>query len=176
MIIGIAGKKGSGKDTLGKYICDKYGFKRYAFGDPVKEVCKILFGFNDEQLYGDDKEKMDMKLGIRPREAFQKIGTDFGREIIHKLFPRLLIEKEELWISIFLRNACKNNLVITDVRFQNEADAIKKAGGIIIFLDSDFSIKDNHKSEKINVKYDYLIRNDEKKEDLYKKFDSLINL
>lgn len=175
MIIGIAGKKGSGKDTLGKYICEKYGYKRYAFGDPVKEVCRILFGFNDEQLYGSEKEKMDMKLGIRPREAFQKIGTDFGRETIHKLLPRLMIEPGELWISIFLRNAEKNNLVITDVRFQNEADAIKKAGGIIIYLDSKYAIKDNHKSEKIDVTYDYLLRNDGEKQDMYKKLESLID-
>jgi len=67
MIIGFAGKKGSGKDTLGNYLIEKYKFERYAFGDPVKEVCRILFGFNDQQLYGDKKEEIDISLGIKPR-------------------------------------------------------------------------------------------------------------
>jgi len=59
MIIGFAGKKRSGKDTIANYLVNKYNFRRYAFGGPVKEVCRILFGFDDEQLYGDRKEELD---------------------------------------------------------------------------------------------------------------------
>ena len=91
MIIGIAGKKGSGKDTAGQYLISKHEFRRYAFGDPVKEVCRLLFGFTDEQLYGTQKEEMT-ELGIRPREAFQKIGTDFGRNYLHNLLPELKVK------------------------------------------------------------------------------------
>jgi len=112
MIIGFAGKKGSGKDTLGNYLIEKYKFERYAFGDPVKEVCRILFGFNDQQLYGDKKEEIDISLGIKPREAFQKIGTDFGRKIFHELFPGILIPEGQLWINIFTNNCNHRNVVL----------------------------------------------------------------
>jgi len=172
MIIGIAGKKGSGKDTLGNYLCEKYDYRRYAFGDPVKEVCRILFGFNDEQLYGANKEEMT-KLGIRPREAFQGVGTEFGRKFVHKLFPDLDIKEGELWIDIFRRQNL-NKIVVTDVRFQNEADAIKEKGGKIIMLHSFYAKQDMHESEKIDVQYDYLIENNGTKEELYLQIDNLL--
>lgn len=175
MIIGIAGKKGSGKDTLGEYLVNKYGYTRYAFGDPVKEISKILFGFNDEQLYGEKKEEMT-NYGITPRTCFQKIGTEFGRDIIHNIFPELNIEKNNLWIEIFNRKCNDNiNLVITDVRFENEVNAIKKQGGKIIYIDSVYSdIYDEHISENNNLDYDFLINNDYSKQELYNKMDKII--
>ena len=42
-IIGFLGTKHSGKDTAGNYIIQKFGYKKYAFGDPVKQICKIIF-------------------------------------------------------------------------------------------------------------------------------------
>ena len=89
MIIALGGKKGSGKDTLANYLVDKYNFTRYAFGDPVKLVCKELFDLTEDQLHGSLKDTVDKRLGITPREIFQKIGTEFGREYIHELFPNL---------------------------------------------------------------------------------------
>ena len=52
MIIALNGKKGSGKDTMAKYMCEKFGFVNYGFADPIKEVGRILFDFTDEQLDG----------------------------------------------------------------------------------------------------------------------------
>ena len=37
-ILGITGKKGSGKDTTAEYLIERYGYIRFAFGDKVKEV------------------------------------------------------------------------------------------------------------------------------------------
>lgn len=178
MIIGFAGKKRSGKDTITEYIINKYSsydFKRYAFGDPVKEVCKILFGFNDEQLFGNRKEELDNEIGIKPREAFQKIGTDFGRKNIHELFPDLKVNNGEIWIDIFKRYVRNNkkNYIISDVRFQNEADAIKELGGIVIYIDSNYSLDDFHESEKIEVKYDYKLENYGTLEQFYENFNKL---
>ena len=56
MIIGLSGKKGSGKDTIAEYLCVQYGFINYGFGDPIKEIGRIMFDFTDEQLYGNKKE------------------------------------------------------------------------------------------------------------------------
>ena len=55
MIIGIYGKKRSGKDTIANFLCEKYGFIKYGFGDPIKDIAKIMFGFTEEQLYGSKK-------------------------------------------------------------------------------------------------------------------------
>ena len=175
MIIGIAGKKGSGKDTAGQYLISKHGFRRYAFGDPVKEVCRLLFGFTDEQLYGTQKEEMT-EFGIRPREAFQKIGTEFGRQQLHNLLPDLRVKEGELWIDIF-RRECPNDklIVVTDVRFQNEADAIKEKGGIILYVVREDCERDCHESERIDVEYEHLLENNGTLEEFYDKIDRIFN-
>ena len=85
-IIGIVGKKGSGKDTAGEYLIEKYGYVRFAFGDKVKEVAKALFNFSDEQLYGKLKDSIDERYNLKPRQVFQRLGTEFGQYDIHKLF------------------------------------------------------------------------------------------
>ena len=65
--------------------------------------------------------------------------------------------------------------VITDVRFENEAEAIRVQGGKIIYIDSLYSNKeDTHESEQINVSYDYVLINDGSKEDAYKKIDEIL--
>jgi len=50
MIIGLIGNKRVGKDTVADYICEKFQFKKYAFADGVKDTCKVLFNFTDDQL------------------------------------------------------------------------------------------------------------------------------
>ena len=44
VIIGITGKKRSGKDTISEYFEKKYKFTRNAFADPIKGVCREMFG------------------------------------------------------------------------------------------------------------------------------------
>ena len=153
MIIGIGGKKGSGKDTLAKYLINNYNYKRYAFGDPVKEVCKV-FDLSEDQLYGNMKDIYDERLGVYPRELFQKIGTEFGRKFIHELFPDLKINKGDLWVDKFTNYYEKNksvNIVITDVRFESEIKSIKDKGGILIYIKrSNENKNDNHLSEVIS--------------------------
>lgn len=170
MIIGLAGKKGSGKDTLGNYIINQYGFIRYAFGDPVKEICRILFNFNNEQLYGSLKEEIDPRFGFAPRETFQKIGTDFGRNYFQTLFPQF---DNNLWIDIFRRQYQGQNVVITDIRFQNEVDTIRSLGGKVILINKFNGYTDNHPSEQINVTYDYIINNNGSIQELWESFDKL---
>lgn len=178
MIVGIGGKKGSGKDTLAEYFINNNNFKRYAFGDPVKEVCRVLFDLSDEQLYGNKKDTFDEKLGVYPRELFQKIGTEFGRNNIHQLFPDLKIIKGELWVDKFNNFYANNksvNIVITDVRFDSEINSIKDKGGTLIYIKRPNENKDdNHLSEIITEsKFDIIINNNSTKNELYNKYKSL---
>ena len=41
-IIGIAGEIASGKDTVTKYLVDRYGATQYRFSDPLRAILKIM--------------------------------------------------------------------------------------------------------------------------------------
>ena len=49
-IIAICGAKRSGKDLLAKHIINKYGYEKISFAEPLKEIVKLIFNFNDIQV------------------------------------------------------------------------------------------------------------------------------
>lgn len=61
MIIGISGKKQSGKTTLADFINDRYFYayrtKLFSFADPLKNLCIQLLGLTHAQCYGTDEQK-----------------------------------------------------------------------------------------------------------------------
>ena len=203
-LIGILGKKSSGKDTCGEYLIENYNYKRYAFADPIKKITKILFDLNEDQLYGDEcKDALDFKWYINPRDAFQKIGTEFGQKMIYDLFPKLKqkLGDEIIWVKLFkvwYEKNKNNNIIITDVRFPHEIEAIKSMGGIIVKINRD--INDNYNdniNDNINNINDIInkhiteqsvdnssnipdiyfnLDNNNTKVDLYSQLDTLINL
>lgn len=177
MIIGILGKKGVGKDTCADYIVQKYNYNKYSFAKPLKDICKILFGFTNDQLYGNQKEVQDDFWKVTPRIALQYIGTDLLRNQLNTIMPHI---NQDIWVNVFKANYKKDNIVIADCRFQNEVDTIKEMGGIVIKLNRimDNLVHDAHISEDIDniINYDYEIHNDSTLGDLYKKIDNILSL
>jgi hypothetical protein len=51
-IIGITGKAGSGKDTVADILVREHGFVKVALADPMKRICRDVFQFTDQQLWG----------------------------------------------------------------------------------------------------------------------------
>lgn len=185
-IIGITGRKFSGKDTTGGYFVERHGFERLAFADPLKNAAHEIFGFNNDQLYGNEKEIIDQYWKITPRQALQFIGTDLFRNHICELLPDM---GKDIWVYVLKRkitNELKKNpaakFVITDVRFPNELQAIKELGGITIKIKrTSVSNNDEHESEILidGLITDFVLQNDGTKEDLFdqlsKKLDSMIS-
>ena len=180
-LIGVIGSKNSGKDTLGDYLVENYQFTRYAFGDPVKQICKHLFSLSDAQLNNRTlKEAVDKRWNMSPREMFQKIGTEFGQFEFFKIFPELKkkIKYRELWVTLFkewlLQEENKNKqVIVTDVRFKHEANFIKENGGIIVKLNRNTGLNDSHISElELNDIYiNKTILNNSELVDLYSQLD-----
>lgn len=183
MLIGFMAKKQHGKDTAADYLVQKYDYSKLSFADPLKEGCRQLFGFNDEQLYGGKKEEIDPFWGISPRTVLQFVGTDLCRREMDRIIPGI---GNGFWVSslkkkyIDMKKSNPNvKVVVSDVRFQNEVDAIHELGGTVVkvertgFGEND---KDNHESEKnidlIND-YDHLIKNDSSLASFYNKLDKM---
>jgi hypothetical protein len=157
-MIGLVGKKGSGKDTMADFLVSEYGYHKLAMADPLKKACKILFDFSDEQLNDHErKEKIDDRWGISPRQAFQKMGTDLIRKHICDDF---WLRRADIEVGHYL----EESVVISDIRFPNEAEWVKHHGGILVRIHSPCPPhkEDTHSSEVLvdDIVVDHELLND----------------
>ena len=167
ILIGLVGKKFSGKDTMGKYMTQAYNFKRISFADRLKEHCKIRYGFEDAQLE-ELKDIVDEKWGFTPRKTFKDTGMRF-REV-----------DPDYWVNQVQFDIVTNdddNIVVTDVRFQNEADMIRKNGGFLIGVSRYSRDTDTHVSETSldEIKVDHIVFNNDSIESLNIQVDKLMS-
>lgn len=124
-IIGLTGAAGCGKNTVAD-ILFKHGFTNFGFADPVYRAVASVLGVTPDSLRDRAaKEKPIDWLGKSPRELLQTLGTEWGRSTI----------RDDIWIQIAMRQVenlkGQGGVILTDVRFENEAAAIKAAGGTI---------------------------------------------
>lgn len=168
MIIGLTGLAGSGKTTASRALTEGYDFNRLAFADPLKDMLKAV-GFTQEQLYGDQKEVLDHDLGITPRHAMQTLGTDWGRDLI----------APDIWVKLWKRKAQSlidvgASVVADDVRFKNEAQAIRDLGGVILLINRDGLERGNHVSESCPVVADFVIHNNGSESELHSAIRAIV--
>jgi len=130
LVIGIIGKRQSGKDTTAEYLGrTRHNFVRYAFADPIKKACREMFGFTDEQCWGKDKEKTDEHWGVTPREVFQVFGTEFAQYFLPEKIKGLAKIGRYFWVHRFIRWFRENkekNIAIPDCRFVHEVKALRQ--------------------------------------------------
>lgn len=159
VLIGLMGCKHAGKDTVADYLVSHHGFVKYAFADPVKQICQVMFRLETRQLHDPlAKEEMDERWGMTPRQMMQKVGTDMVRNMWG----------DDFWVANMearFQSSSPTHVVVSDVRFQNEADWIKKHRGILVRVkdttSASSSTTDHHVSEteQQSIQEDVLILN-----------------
>ena len=166
-VIGFAGKARSGKDAAGQYLVKEYQFKHYYFAKPLKEGCNKMFNLSDEQIR--NKEKVIEPWGKSPRELYQLLGTDVARTID----PNVWIKNAEM----FIKKHPGFSVVITDVRFANEAKWIREKGGAVVYINREQKeIEANSHSSENGLSgedVDVYMENDGTINALYDKIESL---
>lgn len=173
MLIGLKGKKLSGKDTTGKILAKEFGFTTIAFAEPLKQAAMIIFDLSEDQVHDQAlKEQVDPRWGLSPRRILQVMGTEVGRQ----LCPNIWVERAMMRVQ----KEPKTNWVITDLRFVNEAEAIKEAGGIVVEVQRPGAGTGNNEQhvseqEQDHIKPDYIISNDGTLEDLERKVKDLMD-
>jgi len=175
-LIGISGKKRSGKDTVSKLLIDilddNYEIKHFA--SKLKRIASILTGRSYEFFLDDSNKTLYLDdWGMNVREFLQKLGTDSLRDNF----------VSDIWIkSLFSEYIGHKNWIISDVRFKDELDVIRNRGGIIIRVDAAYEgyeiPTDQHQSE-IDLddsydKFDYIINNDSDMECLINKVNLMV--
>lgn len=174
-LIGMVGLRRSGKDTAAAALI-KHGYAGVKFAGALKAMLHAYLHYigispedSERMIEGELKETPTVAFKNRtPRYAMQTLGTEWGRDLIHK----------NLWVNSTLRRAAMfDKAVITDARFQNEVQAIHDAGGVIIRVTRPGVSADSHISEQetASLKHDYEITNDSTIDALHAKMLALTN-
>jgi hypothetical protein len=122
MIIGLTGYAQAGKDSVANILVEHYGYQRIAFADPIR---KLLYEMNPIVKDG----------GYR----VQGVVDGYGWDVAKTAFPEVRTMLQSLgvgarktfgdmfWVQQALRQVhFEGNFVITDVRYPNEAKAIRE--------------------------------------------------
>lgn len=140
-LIGFCGLAGSGKDYAGAELVTTDGFARLAFGDGLKRALYALDpivlganGFPVSLAETVDQIGWDQaKLRPSVRRMLQRLGTEVGREVLSPVIGA------DVWIEMLDHEAGllevldpEQGVVVTDVRFADEAEWIRRAGGVVV--------------------------------------------
>lgn len=121
IFIGLTGPAGVGKDTVASLLAG-YGYSPYAFATPMKEMLRVA-GLTEPST----REAKELNLegeAYSYRQAAQRLGTEWARHL-----------DENFWVKVAAKRVGGlPRVVFSDVRFENEADWIRSAGGRIIHI------------------------------------------
>lgn len=162
-IIAFTGTAQSGKTTAAGFLYDHivnhidsvadlkdgYAFGMEAFAGPIKSMVAMLLDFYcvgeimqpttlQPYIDGELKEEVIDGLGASPRKLMQTLGTEWGRETIG----------EDIWVNSMLKRLQRYDvikehgykgavIVIDDLRFDNEAVALRELGATIVRIHRD---------------------------------------
>lgn len=144
MIIGISGKIGSGKSTVGQFLVNSLDFAaEINFADALKDHVALLFAAPPAAVRGTQAEKLQLlPCGLSARVVMQAYG-----QAVRSLDRDAWVRAWERSVrDVWARNGMVP-IVVTDVRYRNEARAIREKGGILIRLLRAPQAEDRHASE-----------------------------
>lgn len=177
ILIGLTGRAGCGKDTAAEHLEADYGFTAMSFAGPLKKTAAALFNLPD--IYFHSRELKEKPLedwdGLSPRHILQLLGTEAVRDTFGENFW------VKRWLNEYSGVPVYSNVVVTDVRFNNEAQVIRDIGGIIVHIvrpgDTDLDlVAGKHLSEAgilIHPNNDVIMYNDGTLKDLALKVDAM---
>lgn len=163
-IICLAGKAGSGKDTMGDVLVKKHGYSKIALADPLRELCSSVFRMDFAEFNDQDKKDAqidrltldfrhidklrdyvektwDIEVTHDAREGMEQYhGEEFNtpRDILRCIGTKLLREhvSSTIWLDLAMSKirVAGGKVIVTDCRFGNERDLFAKCGALLVLI------------------------------------------
>jgi hypothetical protein len=179
-IIGLSGLAGAGKDTAADRLCDMHGFERHAFAEPIRTMVLaflVEIGIDYDVLFDRrHKEQPLPHIGASPRQLLQTIGMACREQFDSQFWVRataMALGLHDLPNSAPVHD----RIVITDVRFPEEAAWIKSFGGVIVRIERDGAglagRAGQHASEQQHIKATWRITNNGTVPELFAHIDDM---
>jgi hypothetical protein len=136
-LIGVVGVARSGKSTIANYLVSRHGFVQHSFAAPLRAFVASILGWSLDELEARKEEPIpwlaaasglpsipNVEWIVTPRYMMQTVGTEWGRKMIDA----------DIWVKSCMARVqhdldAGRSVVISDVRFNNEAEVIRGAGG-----------------------------------------------
>lgn len=182
MILGLTGRKRSGKSTVARLLVERHGFRELSFAARLKrmaaDVNPMVHYIDTLNLSDTDRELL--ASGVTPGpvyllDALRVLGEERAKDElpeVRRFYQRLGTEGvrgnlgEDTWVNIAEREiraaGYARRLVFPDVRFDNEARLIRRFGGTVVEVQRPAAIPDtvdNHRSEQLEVTPDRVVTN-----------------
>lgn len=175
LVLGLGGLLRSGKDTVGDYLVQNYGFYILGFSEPLNDMLKVLDPIVEADLrYAtlvDREGYVEAKTRPEIRRLLQVMGTEVGRNMID----------QDLWVNLAKRRIMELSrsgfpVAITGVRFANELNMVRSIGGTTWWVNRGGEPDPGHASENsvTGADFDRVIDNLSTLDDLYLKLDGLM--
>lgn len=187
-VLGFTGKKRSGKTTAAKTLCDIVpASQRLSFAAPLKKLVFKCTGLTDDdkenlqpyshilsldalnryledhhlpRLTDEERDYLAHLTQFPTYVFYRKFCQTVGTDIIRRRNPQFWIQKAEQAMEKAVLSG-KLNIIFDDIRFENEANFIRKFyGKVILIKRPTIENNDRHVSEIINFQTDEEICND----------------
>ncbi len=176
IILGISGEIASGKDTVGKYIADKYGALSLRFSQPLRDIL--------DRLHLEQTRENMSTLSLHLRKAFgedmlskvmladaEKYTGDFvivdgvrrAPDIIH-------METDPHFYFAYVEASSEKRYERLIQRRQNTDDATKT----LVQFEKDAKLETELQIQDLKERADFVIQNDGTLEELQTQVDSMV--
>lgn len=187
-IIALGHRKNVGKDELAKYLSTELKLRTAkknivisGFTDELKDTVYRLYswaGVKRKEYYEVDFNRKNEPLPLLNGVMFEEDCT--YRDILIAFGNHVRTFYEDTWMNALLSKTDIDILIIKDLRFQNEIDAVKKVGGICGRVDRDCIPKeddaaDGQLKDIPDSDWDFLVKNNGSRSDLHTETVKLIN-
>lgn len=169
LFVAFSGYARSGKNTIAEEFVKNAGFDQRGFADALKAILYALNPrielFNDDYIgfwhvknivdrRGWEKAKEEPEI----REFLQRLGTEGGRVALG----------QDVWVNTLFSQPHGARLAISDLRFENEAKAVRDRGGYVIRVERPgVGPANDHASEKLDFESDFTVQNDRTPHEAY---------
>lgn len=190
--IGFSAFATGGKDTAADILVAEHGYEKRGFADALRALCLAINPIVGLEIHRPDpptdEERLDERFDAVPYmptlepvtygDALERVGYNEAKAKYPE-FRRILqvvgtegcrtIFGQDVWVDASMRTVPEETpCVWTDVRFHNEADAIRAAGGIIVRIEREgVGPVTDHPSETeiLDYDFDFVLWNDGTRED-----------
>lgn len=154
-LIGLVGRAGAGKDTAAAALAP-LGYHRVAFADALKQVAYDADPVVEYGAGGDESVRLSYLVDMLGWDRAKREHEDV-RAFLQNLGVAMRDAQPGIWVHIGMAKAALlradgRHVVITDVRFEDEVQAVRDAGGLVVRIDRPGGTADGdggHVSEQV---------------------------